>query len=204
MKKLHINNGSATDTFINYLNTTADRLERMGYTCRVWNDEIDRMNSQHINLNKDIHIVYWSNKYQPIRKLKKKGYQFHNALSLWTYYVTTPGGGYKNSTAERIFNKWKPKSFADPGKLPLKVADSQYSGAYFCIWCDYPYRRTPQQVWEITSNRMWSSSAKMWNTQVNTKYSGNGKAATYTQFRKYIKHLGGFPGYSGTSTNASN
>ena len=161
------------------------------------------MKTQHINLNKDIHIVYWSNKYQPISKLKKKGYKFHNAVSLWTYYVTTPGGGYKNSTAEKIFKGWNPKSFADPGKLPKKVKASQYAGAYFCIWCDYPYRRTPQQVWEITSNRMWSSSAKMWNAQINTRNSGNGKALKYNQFRDYIRQLGGFPGYSGTSTKAS-
>lgn len=202
-KKLHIKNGSATDTLISYLNTTANRLEKSGYTCRVWSDEIDRMKTQHINLNKDIHIVYWSNKYQPISKLKKKGYKFHNAVSLWTYYVTTPGGGYKNSTAEKIFKGWNPKSFADPGKLPKKVKASQYAGAYFCIWCDYPYRRTPQQVWEITSNRMWSSSAKMWNAQINTRNSGNGKALKYNQFRDYIRQLGGFPGYSGTSTKAS-
>ena len=201
--KLHITNGSATDTFISYLNTTANRLEKKGYTCRVWSDEIDRMKSQHISLSKDIHIVYWSNKYEPLSKLKKKGYKFHNAISLWTYYVTTPGGGYKNSTGERIFKKWNPKSFADPGKFAKTVPDSQYSGAYFCIWCDYPFRRTSQQIWEISAYRMWASSAKMWNTQLNTRHSGNGKALTYSRFVDYVNQLGGFPGYSGTSTKVS-
>jgi len=202
-KKLGIRNGSATDTFIDYLNKTATRLEKKGYTCRVWSDEINRMKTQHISLKKSVDIVYWSNKYAPLSKLKKKGYQFHNAVSLWTYYVSKKGGGYKNSTRERIYKRWNPTSFADPSKKAKKVSASQYLGAYFCIWCDYPNGRTQKQVWSDTSGRMWASSTKMWNIQVNTNKSGRGKALSYNAFVKYTQRLGGFPGYSGNPAKNS-
>lgn len=193
---LDIKNGSAPDTFINYLNKTANRLEKKGYTCRVWSDEINRESNQHISLNKDIHIVYWSNKYAPLSKLKKKGYKFHNAVSLWTYYVTTPGGGYKYSNTKDIYKSWNPKNFADPFKSKKTVSSSQYEGAYFCIWCDYAYRYTTSEIWSNVSSRMWSSSTIMWNTQVRSKYSGNKTALSYSRFTDYRKRLAYFPGYS--------
>ncbi len=201
---LDIKNGKAIDTFISYLNTTARRLEKKGYTCRVWSDEIDRVSNQHVKLKKSIHIVYWSNKFEPISQLKKKGYKFHNAVSLWTYYVTTDGGGYKRSNKEDIYKYWNPKSFADPFKKARTVPASQYAGAYFCIWCDYPNRKTQQEVWTLTKGRTWSSSAKMWNRQINTKESGLGKALSYSTFQKYTARLGTFPGYSGSPAKTSN
>lgn len=200
---LDIKNGSAADTFVSYLNTTAKRLEKKGYTCRVWSDEIDRVDNQHVKLKKSIHIVYWSNKYDPISQLKKRGYQFHNAVSLWTYYVTTDGGGYKRSNKEDIYRYWNPKSFADPFKKAKTVPADQYAGAYFCIWCDYPNRKTQQEVWSLTKGRTWSSAAKMWNRRINTKESGTGKALTYSSFENYTLRLGTFPGYSGNPSKSS-
>lgn len=200
---LDIKNGKAIDTFISYLNTTARRLEKKGYTCRVWSDEIERIAYQHVDLKKSIHIVYWSNKFAPLSTLKKKGYTLHNAVSLWTYYVTTDGGGYKRSNKEDIYRYWNPKSFADPFKTAKTVPSKQYGGAYFCIWCDYPDRKTQKEVWSLTSGRTWSSSAKMWNRQINTDDSGRGKALGYVSFEKYTKRLGAFPGYSGSPSKGS-
>jgi len=202
-KVLKIKNGAAIDTFISYLNTTAKRLEKKGYVCRVWNDEIQRVSSQHIPLEKSIHIVYWSNKFAPLSTLREKGYTFHNALSLWTYYVTTEGGGYKRSNKKDIYNLWNPKSFSDPFKAASKVPASQYAGAYFCIWCDYPYKQTEKEVWNLTLGRTWSSSAKMWNTQICKSGSGTGKPLSYADFEKYTKRLGAFPGFSGSPSKAS-
>lgn len=200
---LDIKNGKAIDTFIRYLNTTASRLEKKGYTCRVWNDEINRVDEQHISLKKSIHIVYWSNKYAPLSTLKKKGYTFHNALSPWTYYVTTDGGGYKRSNKEDIYKYWNPKSFADPFKDAKTVPSDQYAGAYFCIWCDYPFCKTQKEVWSLTWGRTWSSSAKMWNRQINKTSSGNGQAIKFSTFEKYYTRLGAFPGYSGSPSEGS-
>ncbi|MBR4020116.1 MAG: family 20 glycosylhydrolase, partial [Firmicutes bacterium] len=200
---LHIKKGKAIDTFISYLNTTARRLEKKGYTCRVWNDEIERVGNQHVKLKKSIHIVYWSNKFEPIGQLKKKGYKFHNAVSLWTYYVTTDGGGYKRSNKEDIYRHWNPKSFADPFKKAKTVPSSQYAGAYFCIWCDYPNRKTQKEVWTLTKGRTWSNSTKMWNRQINTTASGSGKVLSYAVFQKYTTRLGTFPGYSGDPAKTS-
>ena len=200
---LGIKNGKAIDTFISYLNSTAKRLEKKGYTCRVWSDEIERVDNQHVKLKKSIHIVYWSNKFAPLSTLKQKGYTFHNAVSLWTYYVTTDGGGYKRSNKEDIYKYWNPKSFADPFKSAKTVPSDQYGGAYFCIWCDYPNKRTQKEVWTATYGRTWSSSTKMWNRQINTKDSGTGKAISYATFEKYTKRLGAFPGYSGSPGKVS-
>ena len=200
---LKVKNGRAVDTFISYLNTTASRLEKMGYTCRVWSDEIERVDYQHVNLKKSIHVVYWSNKFAPLSTLKKKGYTLHNAVSLWTYYVTTDGGGYKRSNKNDIYKSWNPKSFADPFKSAKTVPADQYGGAYFCVWCDYPDRKTQKEVWTETLGRTWSSSAKMWNRKINTKSSGTNKALGYTSFEKYAKRLGAFPGYSGDPLKGS-
>ena len=202
-KVLKVKNGNATDTFINYMNKTADRLEKKGYTCRVWSDEINRQSNQHLKLNKDIHIVYWSNKYAPLSKLKKKGYKFHNAVSLWTYYVTTTGGGYKRSNKEDIYKYWNPKNFADPFKGTKTVPSKQYAGAYFCIWCDYIYKYTTSEIWDNVSARMWSSSTIMWNTQVKTKSSGNKTALSFSKFTDYRKKIAAFPGYSGNPLKTS-
>lgn len=202
-KVLDVKNGKAIDTFISYLNTTARRLEKMGYTCRVWSDEIERVDNQHVKLKKSIHIVYWTNKFAPLSTLTKQGYTLHNALSLWTYYVTTSGGGYKRSNKTDIYQYWNPKSFANPFKSAKTVPTEQYGGAYFCIWCDYPNFNTQKEVWTVTYGRTWSSSTKMWNRQISTKYSGIGKALGYDSFEKYTKRLGSFPGYSGTPSKAS-
>lgn len=199
-KTLKIKNGNAMDTFVSYMNSTATRLEQMGYKCRMWNDEVYRK-TQHVKLKRSIDIVFWSNNYTPLSKLEKKNFSFYNALSLWTYYVTKPC--YSHVVGEKIYKSWKPKNFASPGSSYHDVDSNQYLGAYFCIWCDYATINTTSDVWNDLNRRMWSSSVKMWNTQVNTSKSGRGKALSYESYKAYCKIIGTFPGYSGSCTKSS-
>lgn len=199
-KTLKIEKGNAMDTFISYMNGTATRLEKMGYKCRMWSDEVYRK-PQHVKLKRSIDIVYWSNNYTPLSKLEKKNFRFYNALSLWTYYVTKPC--YSHVVGEKIYKSWKPKNFASPGHKYHDVDSDQYLGAYFCIWCDYATINTTKEVWSDLNRRTWSSSVKMWNTQVCTDKSGRGKALSYDSYKAYCDKIGTFPGYSGSSTRAS-
>lgn len=158
---MKITNGSAADTYIDYMNKTAKRLEKKGYTCRMWNDEIYRTNRQHIGIKRSINIVFWTDKYAPFKKYKNKGYGLYNAVSRWTYYVTIPS--YKYVYSEPIYNRWKPKNFAAPGEKKKTCKSGKFKGAYFCIWCDYPSAKTQSEVWGSVDMRMWSNSIKMWN-----------------------------------------
>lgn len=192
---LGIKNGSASDTFINYLNTLATRLENKNYTVRVWSDEIDRNDDQHISLKESIDIVYWSNDFEPIGHLEKNGNLFYNAVAEWCYYVVRKDSEgndlmdttYKNVNGKSIYNDWNPKSFASPGGKKRTVKKSQLGGAYFCIWGDMPTYKSLSKIRKETRSRMWANSVKMWNPKVNTKKSGNGKALTYKKFKQYTK-----------------
>lgn len=188
---LKISKGSPADTYIDYMNKTATRLEKKGYTCRMWNDEMYRCGSRHIKIKKSIKIVFWTDNYAPLSKFKSKGYDLYNAVSTWTYYVTTPPSvhTYKYVYARPIYERWNPKSFAEPGYKAKTISDAHYQGAYFCIWCDYASAKTQSQVYSDAGMKMWASGAKMWNRQVHSKYSGIGKTLSYNTFKKYVKRF---------------
>lgn len=194
-KTLKIKNGSASDAFIHYLNTTAKRLERKKYSVRVWSDEINRNKNQHIALKKSIRIIYWSNDFASIDTLRKKGHSFYNAISDWCYYVVRKDElgidfmktTYKHVNGKSIYNQWNPKSFSSPGKKSKTIPSGSYAGAYFCIWSDMPSYKSALKIKTEIRSRMWASSVKMWNTSVNTTKSGNKKALSYSDFIRFTQ-----------------
>lgn len=113
------------------------------------------------------------------------------------------------STEEHIYNSWAPNDFTARGKYAsssMKV-DAQYlNGAYFLIWSDNPMLSTEQQIWNgfqscdgghlyvDLMDRMWSSTIKMWNWDINSTVS-------FANFCTLRETLDDFPGL-GKDANA--
>ena len=203
-EELGIKNGSAIDAFITYLNTLAGHLEKMGYTCRVWNNELHRTDDQSVELDQNISIVYWSNDYEPMKNLAANGNKIYNTNTGWCYYVIRQdkkGGDIMDRTRKRcngknIFENWNPRNCANPKGKETLIPKKSYGGSYFAIWADSPEYKTESEVYNDTTMRTWANSAKMWNSHINDDMS-------YTKFKSLISKVGDFPGYNGNSSKAS-
>lgn len=202
--KLGIRKGSASDAFINYLNKTCERLEKMGYTCRVFNDEIDINSNQHLELNKSIGITCWDLANNSAKHFAKKGHVVYNAVMQWSYYVVRKINGkdimkgrYKTVNSRNIFENWDPRSFSPKAGKKKYVKASKMGGGYFFIWCDAPDYKSAKTIWNETSLRTWANASRMWNPEVNSKKSGIGKAIEYKSMKKFANKMAGFPGYTG-------
>ena len=207
---LGISKGSASDTFINYLNTVCGRLGEMGYTCRVFNDEIDINKDQHLELNKDIGVVCWDLQHNGASHYAKNGHTVYNCVMQWCYYVVRTQGGkdimkkrYKTVNARNIFENYDPRSFSAKASKKRHVRSSKLGGAYFCIWCDNPDYKTDRVIWKETELRTWANASRMWNPEVNSDESGIKAAIRYKSLKRFVTDLNGFPGYGGDPAKKS-
>ena len=162
---LGITDGSPADTYISFLNTTAERLEEMGYTCRVFNDEIDINKNQHVELKPSIEISYWNAGRRSGKHFAENGYKMYHCISRWCYFasgrvegVDIMDGKYYTVNSANIFENWDPYSFSSNSYNPKPVPEESCKGAYFCIWCDEPDYRTDEAIFEETEMRMWAGS----------------------------------------------
>jgi hexosaminidase len=144
-KSLGIRKGSASDTFISYLNSVTGRLEKMGYTCRVFNDEIDINSDQHVELRKSVGITCWDLKDNGAEHYAKKGHIVYNGVMQWSYYVVRKQNGrdimkhrYKSVNPRNIYENWDPRSFSATANKVRRIDDALLGGACFFIWCDDP------------------------------------------------------------------
>lgn len=196
-KELGIRKGSASDTFISYINDVTGRLEEMGYTCRVFNDEIDINKDQHVELNESVDIVCWDMAANNAEHFAEKGHTVHNGVMQWTYYVIRKIGGkdimkgrYKTVNARNIYENWDPRSFSPAAGADRKVDEGHFGGGYFFIWCDAPEYKSAKTVMEETDLRMWANSCRMWNPEVNSGKSGIRAAMNYKQFKAFADRMG--------------
>ena len=203
-KKLGIKKGSASDTYVNYLNTMAERLESKGFTCRVFNDDLDINSNQHIKLNKSIEVTYWFPANNSAKHFAKQGHRVHNFVENWCFYVLRKNNGkdimsnkYKSVNAKNIFNNWDPRKFTGSVNRKKTVPGKKLAGGYFAIWCDHPDYKTDEEIWDETELRMWANASKMWNPEVAASGSGSGEGVSYKAIKKFAAAMDGFPGYSG-------
>ncbi len=203
-KKLGIDKGSSSDVLITYINDLAERLEKKGYTCRVFNDEIDLNPDQHVELKESIEITYWFDEDNTAGHYAKKGHVMHNFMESWCFYVLRKNKGrdimtnkYKTVNARNIFENWDPRSFARKAGKKMTVPDDKLGGGYFAIWCDSPGYKDAATVWEETELRTWANASRMWNAEVNSDRSGINDKASYKDMKKFAKKFGEFPGYTG-------
>lgn len=212
VQELGIEKGTARDTFINYLNGVSERLERYGYKCRVFNDEIKYYaGSQRSKLRESIDIVYWAGGGVSAEIHANKGHTVYHDISKWCYYVVADWGDgdimtnkYKTVNSANIYNNWDPRSFSSKPNSNKTVREDKFGGAYFSIWCDQPDYKNEKTIWKETELRTWANSAKMWNPEINTKESGIGAPVTYNYFKKFAESMGSFPGYKGDPTEEIN
>ncbi|MBQ9707728.1 MAG: family 20 glycosylhydrolase [Firmicutes bacterium] len=189
---------SGADVFIEYLNETAERLAGKGFACRVWNDEMHRMEEQRTELSPEIDIIYWSNDYYPAEDLAKNGNLIHNSDTDWCYYVVRPdkhGGDIMDRTrkycnAKNIYENWNPRNCARSAGEPSLIPEESCAGGYFAIWSDSPDYKDEKTVWEDTNMRTWANSVRLWN-------GGDEEKTGYSKFMKYTEIVGTFPGYGG-------
>lgn len=194
--ELGIKKGSASDTFINYLNTVAARLETMGYTCRVFNDDIDINDNQHVELSESIEVTYWNAHDNSAKHFAKAGHRVYNCISMWSYYVLrTENGGdimdgkYASVNAKNIYNNWEPESFASKKGKNKTVPEGSHGGGYFCIWCDYPDYKSAKTVFKETKLRTWANSSRLWNSEVNSKGSGINAKMSYKDMKGFAENF---------------
>ena len=201
---LGIEKGSARDVLISYINDLAGRLEKKGYTCRVFNDEIDVNKSQHVELKDSIEITYWFDADNTAEHFAEKGHSLHNFMESWCFYVLRSEKGrdimkgkYRSVNGRNIYENWNPRSFArKPGKNDT-VPEDKLGGGYFAIWCDSPDYKDADTVWSETESRTWANASRMWNAEVNSAGSGIRNRASYDDMKAFAAGMNGFPGYTG-------
>ena len=203
-KELGIRNGSASDTFINYINTVAARLESMGYTCRVFNDDIDINDDQHLELSPSIEVVYWYVNRYGANHFAKKGHTMHNGIETWTYYVVRKKGGkdimtnkYKTVNARNIYMNWDPESFSRKKEVERYVDGDLCEGSYFFIWCDTPAYKSQNTIWNETRLRTWTNACIQWNSEVRTSASGIRSSMSFSNLKEFASYIKGYPGWAG-------
>ncbi len=211
VKTLGIKNGSAKDAFINYLNTVSGRLEKDGYKCRVFNDDIRPLSEdQHIDLKKSVDVVYWSGGNEAAKIHANRGHTVYNDISKWCYYVVADFGTgdymktkYKTVNSENIYKNWNPRSFSSKAGANKTVKEDKFGGGYFSIWCDLADYKSMETIWKETELRTWANSTKMWNPKINSEESGINAPIKYSDFKKFAQSMESFPGYNGKSGKES-
>ena len=201
---LGIEKGSARDVLISYINDLAGRLEKKGYTCRVFNDEIDAGNSQHVELKESIEITYWFDADNTAAHFAEKGHTMHNFMESWCFYVLRSENGkdimdgkYKTVNGRNIYENWDPRSFARGSDKKDTVPEDKLGGAYFAVWCDFPDYKDAGTVWKETEFKTWASASRMWNAEVNSSASGIRNRVSYDDMKAFAAGMNGFPGYTG-------
>lgn len=201
---LGIEKGSSSDVFISYINSLADRLEKKGYTCRVFNDEIDINSNQHVELKDSVEITYWYDADNTAGHFAEKGHVLHNFMESWCFYVLRKDKGkdimkgkYKTVNARNIFENWNPRSFARKAGKKMTVPEENLGGGYFAIWCDHPNYKSAATVWSETEWKTWANASRMWNAEVNSGRSGIRIRVSYDDMKDFADGYNGFPGYAG-------
>ena len=201
---LGIEKGSARDVLVSYINDLAGRLEKKGYTCRVFNDEIDVNRSQHVELKDSIEVTYWFDADNTAAHFAEKGHTVHNFMESWCFYVLRSENGkdimngkYKTVNGRNIYENWNPRSFARKAGKSDTVPEDRLGGGYFAIWCDFPDYKGAGTVWAETEFKTWANASRMWNAEVNSAASGIRNRIPYDDMKAFAAGLNGFPGYTG-------
>ncbi len=166
-----LNGNSGFDTYIHYLNSVAELLETKGFTVRVWNDGIDRINQKPITSLKDsIEVSYWTqyNQYMaPLSNFEEKDIPLINFHAENFYYVLHPEVGVKCIDPANWFELWEPALFASNQRLSkLELG----RGVYYSLWCDEPDLQTEDAIIKDIELPMSAMAAKAWRKESTMTY----------------------------------
>ncbi|CAH2761131.1 family 20 glycosylhydrolase [Erysipelothrix amsterdamensis] len=164
----HLEGETGYDTYLDYLNTIASRLETKGFTVRLWNDGLYRLNQNpKIALKPSIQVCYWTkyNRYMaPISEFENKDIALINFHAENFYYVLHPEVGVKCIDPESWFETWTPNHF------PSNQLTDKVEGAYYSLWCDEPELQTEDEILKQIHMPLCAMSAKAWRKESTMTY----------------------------------
>lgn len=121
------------DAFVLYMNDTNEFLKSIGYSTRMYNDQLQKSN---VELDVDITIEYWE-----VKGVLPKKNKVLNYLNFYLYYILDPNLHYLGVDPRAIEREWTPGYF-----LNKKIDRDRVEGSAFCIWSDIPDSQTEEQV----------------------------------------------------------
>ncbi|URQ77515.1 beta-N-acetylhexosaminidase [Erysipelothrix rhusiopathiae] len=164
----HIGGKSGYDTYIHYFNTIASRLEAKGFTVRLWNDGLYRLNQKPvIDLKMSIQVCYWTkyNRYMaPLKAFEDQDITLINFHAENFYYVLHPEVGVKCIDPQGWFETWTPNHF------PSDQFSENVCGAYYSLWCDEPELQTEDEIIKQIHMPLCAMSAKAWRKESKMTY----------------------------------
>ncbi|AZK43897.1 lacto-N-biosidase [Erysipelothrix piscisicarius] len=156
------------DTYIHYLNTITSRLEAKGFTVRLWNDGLYRLNQNPaIELKTSIQVCYWTkyNRYMaPIEAFENRGIALINFHAENFYYVLHPEVGVKCIDPQGWFETWTPNHF------PSNQFTPNVTGAYYSLWCDEPELQSEVEIMKQIHMPLCAMGAKSWRKESTMTY----------------------------------
>lgn len=179
---LALSEGKAVDTYLDYLNELAERLEEKGFTVRVWNDGLYRKNqSSTIKLKDSIQVCYWTRYHRNMAELNEfveKGHHLVNFHAENFYYVLHVDVGVKRIDPKGWFENWEPNIFSFDQVLDKK---EKLLGSSYSIWCDAPTIASQKRIFYDVHEPLWAFASKMWNSN---------RTLSYDEFRNiYVEYL---------------
>ncbi len=127
---------NASDALTEFVNEAAARLERHGYSARVWSDGMLKGNV--VSLNPDITVAYWTTRPADVASIDDfsgNGNPLLNVNDEYLYFVLGERVGYVYPTGEAILSDWNADVFAGG---QLASGQAEVTGGMFAVWSDIP------------------------------------------------------------------
>ena len=158
------------DVYIDFLNQVIAHVRAKGFQVRVWNDGLFRPGlEQHIELDRDVQIAYWTNwdkGMAPLKTFLDKGYRVVNYDWRYLYYILLIRSDYTDPDPERLLGEWTPDHFPEspvvgPQSCPPEQAE-QVLGCCYSIWSDWPDLQEEEEVHARSKDSIRAFAIRCW------------------------------------------
>lgn len=148
------------DLWVDFLNTTNQRLRQRGIEVFMWNDGVhgDRM----VDPDTDMLVHYWTRWGQHMETamdFAKRGHALVNWDGELLYFVLRDDPNNKYPTAESVFTYFDADIY--PGKGERVHLPGQL-GAVFSIWCDAPNAITDEELLRLSHGPIMAFGQALW------------------------------------------
>lgn len=177
---------SDADNYRQFINTYDAYMKQKGKTIRMWGG-LTKMESN-IQVNTDIVIDVWNNKWANPVAMVNQGFHIVNANDALLYIVPKAGYYHDYLDTQLLYEKWEPYIFdlANPS-LNLQPNDPHLLGGMFSVWNDkLGGVVTDADVYNRVKPAIPTLGEKMW--------SGATTGTTYEQFEQLASKIGEAPG----------
>lgn len=140
---------SGIESFIAYVNQTAQFIQDLGFIPLVWSDGFYRKDRQEkLHLDKTCIVSYWTkwNKNMAdISSYLDKGYKVINHNDNYLYYVLGENANYTYPTYEKIKKTWEPSLFSSHQRIDSEKLPQVWAVAV-AIWADIPEAKAVNEI----------------------------------------------------------